>query len=425
LDTIRQVQFDGKPDQAFIQKILHSINTEEDNLSVGATPKPPVPAGRPIESISETEFHIRNFDEKLRVIVGGDDSVSNVTKIKGYVDAVRAALDQLCSRFVDNRPEDRDGGLDELRELAKAGEQLKDRLFEGPARASEVESLLAAPNGRRQCWFQLDHKTPVQIPWGLLFDRPPKHGRKLEPEELKRGFWCMKYDVCTLVSRSSRSSRPGIHSLEEPLHVTLTPSEILGVFNDAAVAHASDRGPQGWPKDSICYSTATLYDKARSIENILLYFFCNAKGDTLYLGSNSPAEVLKPSTFKQLMTQTKGQPRAFLFLNGCPTSGTAQAEWLSINGNVKFSGIIATEARVPTRFAWNFGRDLLRQFGDGKTAADALRDLRTLHWPLGLAYSLYSHTKRAAITLTGLKFPAPTAENFGALQNCPSYTLQK
>jgi len=288
-----------------------------------------------------------------------------------------------------------------------------------------MDKHIAGYGGRTCCWFvtqngipgrgrKRDGKelAPVHVPWGLLFDWPEsKRNGRLTSEELKSGFWCMKYDTCTILAQSSEP-----RSLDEPLKLDLTPTQIIGIFTKQATDFLGS-GPEGWPSDAACYSTSELKHRVREMDDALLYFFCHANGEILQLSrpGNASPEKLKPQMLRQWLSKTTAKThRAFFFLNGCRTCATADgAEWLSAAASMKFLGIIVTEAVVPTRFAWRFGRDLLRQtLVDRKSPLDAMGDLRQLHWPLGLLYGLYSYSKKAAITAPGFQLPSPADENY-------------
>jgi hypothetical protein len=430
LDRFHQIRWAQNRTAEVILEVQRSI--EKDTVEPANSEGWPGPPSPPIPPFSDTVFHTYQTPKTFEVLLEGAAAArftSRTEDVKRGVQGVRRALDRLCLKYITAPPGERHEGRDQLMALAKAGQQLKQTIFGSPHRADQIEKLLRAPTGIRQCWFVMlnslairsrkmrdgSDMTAVHVPWGLLFDWPSDRDAKLGNDDLKNGFWSSKYDVCTILPQSE-DPRP----LDEALNLELKPAQILGVFNEAAVAYASDRGPQGWPKDSVCFSIKALRTKLRDIDDALLYFFCHSDDDALQLGSKAMAttEHLTPQMLRQWMSKRQtDEHRAFFFLNGCMTCATPKGiDWLSATEHMKFLGIIVTEAIVPTRFAWNFGRDLLRHtFVEGKTPVAAMRDLRRLHWPLGLVYGLYSFTKSAVVKADGLDLPTPTGENYSEL----------
>src|SRR5438270_9975681 len=115
---------------------------------------------------------------------------------------VRTALQQM----VDDARAKKPLGIS-LKQLAIAGAQLREAIFFGVGNdAREAAFVLGQLLGAGTDWkllITLDER--VYVPWGLAYDGDPAllPDNPLPSEitpELYAGFWCLKYNVCTLHS---------------------------------------------------------------------------------------------------------------------------------------------------------------------------------------------------------------------------------
>ena len=295
-----------------------------------------------------------------------------------------------------------------LENIASAGERLKNTLFKNSSSASRLtQKLVGSTVGIPSCTFYHTADS-IHIPWGLLFDRP-KSGRSpadwetLSDTELADGFWCKKFDLTSLyTSSNSTTAAPDAGRLQ------LEDKYILGLIHMRArlLAVGSDVSAPwldvSWPKESMFTNSSLrprIEDRLNKTEPILLYFFGHSSNGELHI-DDSHEPVLTPSQLRGLCADPRTRPGIFI-LNGCGTFATQVVEgndlttgirlnWPSVINECGFHGLVGTEAKVPTRFAWALGRDLLYlMLVRGLSPAIALRELRSKHWPLSLLYGLY------------------------------------
>jgi hypothetical protein len=345
----------------------------------------------------------------------------NSKEMEELVVELRRDLDAICHEYL-NFPCETNGhrDVDKLRllqDLAASGSNLRNKVF-GQS-ASQIQALLRSADGvEMQCQFLLLHDdVKFYIPWGLMFDmESPDLATNLSEPELMNGFWCMKHNVSVVHATRYEGALDG--------HPTIDIKErgLFGIFHPGPLQTALRYDDHPWPADLCIVSRREL--KRHFLEgsaHCLLYFLCHANGDVLQL-SNSKDDDVNPGMFRAWSSSTPARARRGLFiLNGCGTATQRRKgeTWLRVTHENGFLGFIGTEATVPTGFAWNFGRDLLRLILlDGLNPVQAMQSLRRDHWPLSLLYALYCvpdvHATVHDVQLTGL-FARPGAANYSRL----------
>lgn len=282
----------------------------------------------------------------------------------------------------------------ELHAVAKAGYVLRFTLFDrraGPQDPKEIEDWLAGFGSNVRIVFIVAPR--IHIPWGLVFDRDPEepaNGDYTIDKSRFENFWALKYQTSTVYDGrppTANSRRiPGnslriIAVINQTVYdqavQSLSPEEHAWVDSVLKVAghpaHKESDLIQMW-KDSVG-------------QNCLIYFYCHADGSNLALST----DLLTPNILRRGLKENAGigKPTSLVFLNGCSTaSGDPRGGFLEAMGP-PLSGFIGTEAPVPDIFALRFGTELLiKFFRSGSSIRDTVHELRELHWPLGLLYSV-------------------------------------
>lgn len=342
--------------------------------------------------MAEQLFLLRQVVKKLRLMPfesPGAECEIDLNEVKPRVDAVRKYLGDVCNEYMwystSNSSRDKER-LKLLRLLAHRGRDLKKVIFpieedeEEQSQSSTVDDytlLLLGP-------------LEVHVPWGLLFDKPPRVNiNSLSEPELSAGFWAMKHNVTAVYNPANRHGQS--KRWNEPVEVALGTEGLLGVLHSRAIGRA---GLVTWPNALRIPSSVELESRLLALEDdSLLYFFCHADEDVLKINDDRHDD-LSPHRLKLIIETAQGR-RGLVILNGCNTGVSHKATkkfntWLETTRTGSFLGFVGTEVEVPTIFAWKLGQHLLRlMLVDGLTIRDAMRNLRIPHWPLSLLYGLY------------------------------------
>jgi hypothetical protein len=284
-----------------------------------------------------------------------------------------------------------------LKKLAHAGADLRKAIFRGKGREIENatyvrDKLLPNLPGPSTLLISLDER--IYVPWGLAYDGDPDalpdNPAKIDPD-LYAGFWCLKYQVCTLHSIVDASGVKKPRAYEEVQMLTIInqlcwdtakkniPEEEKAMF-DGALARS---------KPEIASSKEFFATWGQSHAQIdLLYLYCHAKGDKLALSGEDEISITQ---FQLQINHDPPQtfPVCLVFLNGCQTAiGAEGGGFMEATGSLGFCGFIGTEAKVPDLFAMRFAADFFSHLLYGEmTVEEIMEKLRRQHWPLSLVYS--------------------------------------
>lgn len=365
-------------------------------------------------------FQVQQRHKHLKLIppiASGWPLEAPVEPIKVCIEKVRNSLANLCAEYMNHpHPERNEEKIEILRDLAQEGEILKENIFGSDAAAKLEEKLALPSHERKQCLFLIQSEIKVHIPWGLMFDRD-RHTKisNLSGADVRKGFWCMKYDVSGLYPSKY------LEFLDDPTRLKVNPTGLFGIFHESALRYADPHDQLKWPSQSQFSSIRDLKRKFREChEERLLYFFCHADENKLYLKEQervSDDYSLNPAELSAWRGGSTLARRDLFILNGCKTAVSQRGlNWLRVTRENGGLGFIGTEAVVPTLFAWNLGRDFLSlMVRDGCSALEAMRKLRDLHWPLSLLYGLYC-VPNTYIEVPIKFLPRPRDDNYSFLQ---------
>ncbi len=378
----------------------------------------------------------------VQIVQNGDDLTvmheryrfqCKVARVTHQVSQLRDQLAKLTDLYVKSPASDeRSRAIASRLELvAKEGEALRNTLFNGPLQASKFsETLLGKSKQVPNCTFY--HPTDsIHIPWSLLYDRPmtratPTDWSQLSAPQLEDGFWCNKFDITSLyTSSNSTVPAPPYAPLELQERYTLGLIHLRAKSRAVGADEPTPLPDIRWPKDSMFTAStlrSRLEDRLNKNEPVLLYFFGHSKDGELHIDdSNEP--VLTPEQLRGLCADPGTRPGLFI-LNGCGTFASqvisddvihqsVRLNWPSVINECGFHGLVGTEAKIPTRFAWAIGRDLLYLIlVKGYTISTALRELRPQHWPLSLLYGLYCDPRVAFGSVAAFLKEADSLQNY-------------
>jgi hypothetical protein len=362
-------------------------------------------------------------------IVGGSSSVLKVEvkRLSGAVVAtfeaelkplqeiatqIRDRLNKLCAEYVANRPGERPSERDlprPLQHLARDGDAMRRSFFGGAKELHRGKDMLTRYENV-PVTFVLQRGMKVFLPWGLMFDLSPSETASnrfptLTRADLRLGFWSERHNLSVMY----RYNDSLLHPPRQRIKADAT--KLLSAFHGGALRYADPNHAVTWPHEFDTWDSFLDYVSDSRDAGWLLYFFCHARENKLYLRDSDYALV--PDLF---ISYLSGRRRhGLVFLNGCQTGLLQQGRsWQEAAHSEGLAGCIATEAIVPTRFAWRFGRDFMHFLASGVTPENAMGQLRQRHWPLSLLYSLYCVPDTAAPS-SEATLPRPQETNYSAL----------
>jgi hypothetical protein len=311
----------------------------------------------------------------------------------------------------------------QLKDLARAGRELYNDLFQVGVRGSEVDSAVV------RSWLQgklEPHRlsvvvdTYVHVPWGLVFDGDPE----LIPDdafdiESYKDFWCLKF----LLSCSYKGLDPSIaeHG-ERSNEFRLVPVLHQGEY-DLSKWKVDD--PEGVAFNKVLEEFGGGISDFKSLmsawavaaqANKILFFYCHANGTTLAI---SPAESISSDDLKRKLRSQDGKrssSAALTFLNGCSTAvGKGDSKgFIEATTREGFCGFIGTETDIPNVYALRFGAAFIHGMLDtGWPVLDVMDAMRRSHWPLSLLYQIYgSSTFRVVRSPVATTWPSESTPSF-------------
>jgi len=290
-----------------------------------------------------------------------------------------------------------------LKALARAGAELKKAIFLATGPNADAKFIRDSHLPSRDDWLLLiSINQRVYLPWGLAYDGDPEalpdnpDENSLTPD-LYAGFWCFKYQVCTLHGIIDPSGIKKPRSNDEVQMLTIVnqqvweqakasvPAAEIPVL-DGALARSE---PPISKREDFFKKYKKLY---RGVD--LLYLYCHANGQKLAL-SDDDEDLISVTKFQVNLWYDDRDPHppCLVFLNGCQTAvGAEKGGFMKATGGPGFCGFIGTEAKVPDLFALRFAaRFFWSLLYEELTVAEIMNRLRREHFPLGLVYSTCCH----------------------------------
>jgi hypothetical protein len=289
-----------------------------------------------------------------------------------------------------------------LSDLARAGADLVGELFDpvdgDRETAAQVKGFIDDAEGRRPLIVNSD--ASIHVPWGFVYHADPDrmHEPKGEFSDFS-GFWLDRFSISTRFNPCNRmpdSARPrenfrilmALHkSLHEKAQQHLPPDskECFEKIKSHKVGAVAD-----W---ELCRRKWREIEKQDSI----LYVYGHSDGAMIELDpevaeadSNSKMEALR---FHNSFRKADPKSASIAFLNGCVTGmGEGHNGFLRVTAMPGFYGFIGTEAKVPNKFASEYGIDFMHSLCFmGRSVEETFETLRIRHFPLSLLYSCFAH----------------------------------
>lgn len=359
---------------------------------------------------------------KFRTPERAYDFQVDVMRLQKSADEIRNTLTEICLDYVLKKPGERscEGANPELlQNLAMQGDVMRSVFFSAQP---ELVDILRKEYRDSSITFDLAKRVKCYAPWGLMFDVPEcpdKPGmrvpfKELTDAQLRQGFWCMNHRVSVLYSVSD-----GPVSSEDP-EEKAEGSKLLAVLHSDALNYADPDRRIKWSNEFDSLIDFLRYLREHQNEEWILYFFCHAKENILFVrsrNSRNEDKLTPESLMNYLEGQSQIRKRGMVFLNGCKTGvSKRQHSWQLATRYRGLAGYIGTEAIVPTRFAWGFGNDLLYLLASGETPETAMNELRERHWPLSLLYGEYCVPDGSVTSMPfATSFPKPSRINHCSL----------
>jgi hypothetical protein len=302
------------------------------------------------------------------------------------VEEVRKALDELSDLYVDGwecetRPK-REVIREQLFTVAEWGRLLHLNFFsEAPRR---LRDYLRDPSTLRDAYDIRVEVSPnvgdFSLPWGLFFDPRVKLTSGTSGRDLRDGLWSMGRRVATLFENPGELGALGEY-----------PGELVSVISPTALEESGGR-IDGWPR--YCKWNEFLRSQDEDMRERVLYIYCHGASNGLDFERGTSEEPITAGQFSLYVGSRPDDALEIPVVNACGSYFAASGDWLRYVWKKGLRGFIGAEAKVPTAFAWEFGRDLVRGLLSkrvrARTVSEVLHRLRLKHWPLGLLYGLYA-----------------------------------
>ena len=241
------------------------------------------------------------------------------------------------------------------------------------------------------------------LPWELLYDGPLDEG-----QVDASCFWGMQHAISRtlilnncpggMVSPVIRSSRPkvGLIVCEELQHVKEIEIPLLEELANQGRIELSQLDPLDPDLHNTgLQSFGRFLDNDLQIAHLACHAFEDKKAREPYLIVSNGFHITMED-YRVCEFETTSNP--LVILNACLTGANnplCTSNWASLFWKQGARGVLATEFRVPDRFAAIFVEKLYAQFLSAMPIGEALLSTRRHFWkrernPLGLAYALYS-----------------------------------
>ena len=339
--------------------------------------------------------------------------------VRKDAEEIRRRLDQLVDAVMKD-PSAPFGA--QLKELARAGRELYNDLFEGElgsqADPKAVRNWLREKVEPHRLYVVVD--SYVHVPWGLVFDGHPEQIPDGASDiDSFKDFWCLKF----LLGSTYKGLDPSTAAQGERSNAC----RLVPVVHkeEYELSKWKDDDPEGLTFGKIleehggcisdlkglvnAWSTATQVNK-------ILFFYCHANGTTLAI--NSTESISSEDLKRKLRSQEsrRGASVALTFLNGCSTAvGKGDSKgFIEATTREGFCGFIGTETDIPNVYALRFGAAFVHGLlVTGWPVLDVMDAMRKLHWPLSLLYQIYgSSTFRVVRPKVAADWPTASTPNF-------------
>ena len=224
------------------------------------------------------------------------------------------------------------------------------------------------------------------MPWGLIFD--PRVVLPSEPSDrdFQAGFWCTRRRLATVFQNEGGY-----------LPTPENQGNLISVICPKALKDSGGR-TDDWPPEGVYFIWSKLVDsqadERRDRRDRVLYLFCHGANDCLEIDTGDGLVRITSDEFSLYVNKRPENVLEILVFNACGSKFAASGSWLNHVWRRGLRGFIGGEAKIPTAFAWDFGRDLVRTLLSDKvpceSVSEVLHGLRLKHWPLGLLYGLYA-----------------------------------
>lgn len=305
---------------------------------------------------------------------------------------VRATLDQLVEQAL---TEGIDACDEHLQKLADAGTDLYSELFPRtqPAAVSCRDTLEEAtkdetsePAANDRLFLLVRMESAIHIPWSLVRRPEPVPDGRVAMEHLDP-FWCLSYRLAVSKDIPLVGDSPSTVKL---LLLPLFDSDVYKAL--AKRADMTALTPVLKATNSMIIDSRDALDKyVRRLPDagLLVYFLGHSSAEGLVLG-NKERDFVSARHLRRILMRL-GENPGIVFINGCRSAaGGSPLGHFDQVFDAGAVGLIGTEAKVPSLFAWRFGLEFLRRFlGTGKEVAEVMENLRKTHWPMSLLYSAY------------------------------------
>lgn len=307
--------------------------------------------------------------------------------------------------------------------LRRHGKRLYNRVFLGGDR--QLNSLMRALMNFKASASEEPLKlrlrsSSVYAPWQLMYTDDGTHN--------VRGFWGFRYQMGTTqlvdTAQSSLTTSMSAPTGQQTLFVAYRGNEDEDPVSQRALMFSNFIGELLQEDIPVTNSKAAflskLFEDGPNFRFIVAYG--HASNGSVVSSNQSGAVVVNEQVLRQRFMFTREEfldpleiddiaplpgdgllldSQPFVIFNACETGSGGNGP----NNNNTFVGaltragarvVIVTETPVWNNFAYHFGKDLVKNLLDGKTAQSALYDARIRHlekWnnPLGLVYTLYGN----------------------------------
>jgi hypothetical protein len=302
---------------------------------------------------------------------------------------VKQALNQLT---LWDRSRDPDQLPRKLANLAQAGNDLRYALFNTP-KATGFEKAMRAAYQKGDLDLVITSDPDLHIPWGLVFDGDVGGSTVSKPivTKLDARFWCLKYNFSSSFSAHDDSPYSEYSMQRQRSDYRF----VSAVSRDAYCGLEKDFSCWEAVPEGIAFNLATCEKKLNSAcgKDTLFHFFGHMAEQKMHF-DDEEINIVQFSMLLDRLAEDNSISRSLVFLNACD----------SFDGELDYSfryaamrngvcGVIATEAKVPRKFAAHFGEGFLKLFyGDKKTVGETMHAIRhdESYWPLSLLYSSYA-----------------------------------
>jgi hypothetical protein len=299
---------------------------------------------------------------------------------------IRDALNELAMQYStvqSSRPHPpEDLILRKLTTLAGAGKRLYINLF-----SLAPEPLRNYLNSSEEVPFEIIVQVSpkldyLNVPWGMIFNPFARSsGPSWTAEEYHDSFWCVRRHLATVYQNVDAWRTGQIKQVGSGL-VSVLCKEVLDEIGETVSA---------WPPEDLYYEWEKFCFSNHKNQDRVLHFFCHGIEDNLFFEKELP---IGPQEFKYYLWQRPKDVTEVPIFNSCKSTFVARGEWLTAVWDKGLRGFIGTEAKVPSKFAWDFGRDLTKNLLSNrvppKSISDVMYDLRKKYRPFGLLYGLYA-----------------------------------